>query len=137
LTSAERDAYCGEAASIAIDLGARSDDVPRTWSENTAYMDGMYRSGTIAVSAQAREVSALVVSPRFGWLVAPATWMNRLITVGLLPEDIRHQYAFAWSRKHEKVLEVAAALVRSTRRAMPDAIALWPEARRPGPVGPG
>ena len=132
LTATERDAYCAEAAATAIELGARTDDVPRTWSENAAYMDGMYRSGRIAVSAQARELSALVGSPPLGWLVAPATWMNRIITAGLLREDIRRQYAFTWSRQHEKLLAAAAGLMRSTRRALPDAIALWPEARRPG-----
>src|SRR5687768_12531031 len=136
LTPVERDGYCGEAASIAIDLGARGDDVPRTWSENAAYMERMYRSGTIAVSAQARTLSTLVVSPPFGWLVAPATWMNRLVTLGLLPGDIRHQYAFTWSRRHAKALGVAARLIRSTRRVMPDAIALWPEARRPADIIP-
>ena len=41
------------------------------------------------VSDQARELSALVVSPPFGRFVAPAAWVNRLITVGLLPDDLR------------------------------------------------
>ena len=36
LTIAERDAYCAEAAPIAIALLARSREVPRTWAETRA-----------------------------------------------------------------------------------------------------
>ena len=131
LTSDERDAYCAEAAAIAIDLGARAHEVPRTQADNAAYMARMYRSGAIVASAQARELCTLVVSPPFGRLVAPAAWANRLITVGLLPDDLRRQFGLAWSEKQTGRLHAVARLLRSVRRLTPDAVALWPEARRP------
>ncbi len=37
-----RDAYCNEAADVAIALGAREVDVPRTWGALGHYMDVMY-----------------------------------------------------------------------------------------------
>jgi uncharacterized protein (DUF2236 family) len=132
LTAAERDAYCVEAAPTAIDLGARPDQVPRTWTDNAAYLDTMCRSGAITVSAQARELAAHVVSPPFGRLVAPGAWTNRLITVGLLPDSIRGQFGFAWSENQSRRLRRVATLIRSARRLTPNAVALWPEARRPG-----
>jgi uncharacterized protein (DUF2236 family) len=131
LTAAERDAYCVEAASTAIDLGARPDQVPRTWMENAAYLDTMCRSGAITVGAQARELAAHVVSPPFGYVVAPGAWTNRLITFGLLPDTIRGQFEFAWSERQSRRLRRVATLIRSARRVTPDAVALWPEARRP------
>ena len=134
LTADERDAYCVEAASIAIDLGARPHQVPRTAADNAAYFDAMCRSGVIAVGAPARELAALVVSPPFGRLVAPGGWTNRLITVGLLPDSIRRQFGFGWSEKQSRQFRRVTALIRSARGVTPSAIARWPDARRPGPL---
>ncbi len=128
LSNTERDAYCAEGAATAIELGARTDQVPRTWGENAAYVERMSRSGAIAVGAQARELAALVVSPPFGRLAAPAAWTNRLITVGLLPEEIRRQFGFVWSKRSARRMRRVAALVRSVRHVTPKALALWPEA---------
>lgn len=137
LTSEERDAYCVEAVSIALDLGARAHEIPRTHGDNAAYMARMYESGAIVMSDEARELSALVVSPPFGRFVAPAAWVNRLVTVGLLPRDLRGQLGLAWSERQARRLQSVARLLRAARRVTPNAVALWPEARRPGPFGPG
>ena len=138
LTGDERDAYCAEGVAVAVELGARSHQVPRTWAENAAYLESMSRSGAIAVGAQARELAALVLSPPFARLGAPAAWTNRLITVGLLPDDMRRQFGFVWSERSAQRMQRVAALLRSVRRVTPNALALWPEARvQPGPKGPG
>jgi uncharacterized protein (DUF2236 family) len=137
LTPEERDTYCAEAAAIAVDLGARREDVPRTWAATADYLARTYASGAIAVSAQARGLAAAVLAPPLAWLVPPAAWANRLLTVGLLPDDIRRQYGFQWSGSRERTLRRAIAVLRGVRRALPGAIALWPEARRPGPLGAG
>lgn len=129
LTAAARDAYCAEAASIAIDLGAREGDVPRTWETLRAYVDGMHACGSIAVSAQARELAAAVLAPPFALVVAPAAWMNRLMTVGLLPDRIRTEYGFTWNARRAQTLARATSLVRLARRLTPSALALWPEAK--------
>ena len=129
LTALDRDAYCAEAAPVAIDLGAREHEVPRTWSALRAYLDRMYASGSIAVSAQARELASAVLAPSFGPLVAPAAWINRVVTVGLLPDRIRTEYGFRWTAADERALARATALVRGVRRVTPPALALWPEAK--------
>ena len=138
LTGDERDAYCAEGVAVAVELGARSHEVPRTWADNAAYVQRMSRSGAITVGEQARELAALVRSPPFGHLAAAAAWTNRLITVGLLPEEIRRQFGFVWSKRRAQRMRRVAALVRSVRRMTPNGLALWPEARvQPGPKGPG
>jgi uncharacterized protein (DUF2236 family) len=138
LTGDGRDAYCAEGVAVAVELGARRHEVPRTWAENAAYLESMSRSGIITVGAQARELAALVLSPPFGRLAAPAAWTNRLITVGLLPEEIRRQFGCVWSEASAQRMRRVAAFVRSARRVTPPAVALWPEARVQGrPRGPG
>jgi uncharacterized protein (DUF2236 family) len=129
VTVLERDAYCAEAAVVAIDLGAREREVPRTWNALRAYLDRMYASGSIAVSAQARALASAVLAPPFAPFVAPAAWINRLVTVGMLPERIRAEYGFRWTAADERACASATALIRGIRRVMPAAIALWPEAK--------
>jgi uncharacterized protein (DUF2236 family) len=130
LTAAERDEYCAEAFPIAVALAARENDVPRTWSDLRAYIDRMYTSEAIVVGTQGRELAQAVLSPSGGWLVAPATWVNRMITVGMLPPQVREQYALTWTPRHERTLTRLASTLRLTRRVLPDAIGLWPAARR-------
>ena len=127
LTSAERDAYCAEAAVVAIELGARPDAVPRTGRAVERYLDTMYASGAIAVSAQARELAAAVLAPPFAPLVAPAAWINRVVTTGLLPPHIRTGYGFGWTARDDRALARITAALRGIRRIAPAALALWPD----------
>lgn len=130
LTASERDEYCAEAFPIAVALAAREDEVPRTWSDLRVYLDRTYASDAIAVGAQGRELAKAVLSPSGGWMVAPATWINRAITVGLLPPQVREQYGMPWTPRQERMLGRLVASLRLTRQWIPDAIALWPAARR-------
>jgi uncharacterized protein (DUF2236 family) len=130
LTAAERDDYCAEACPIAVALAAREDDVPKTWSGLLAYLDRMYASGAIVVGRQGRELAHAVLSPSGGWLVAPATWVNRAVTVGLLPSHVREQYGLTWGSRQEGTVTRLFSALRATRHVLPDAVALWPDARR-------
>jgi len=86
-----------------------------------------YASGSIAVSARALELASAVLAPPFAFVVAPAAWINRLITIGLLPDRIRTGYGFSWNVRHERALARVASLLRIVRRVTPSAVALWPE----------
>jgi uncharacterized protein (DUF2236 family) len=129
LTDADRDAYCEDAATIAIDLGARSDEVPRTWSDVKRYANNAYASGAIAVGDPARALAAAVLAPPFAGMIAPIAWTNRLITIGLLPDVVRQQYGFPWSERRERRLQQTFAVFHRVRRLCPPHWALWPEAR--------
>lgn len=129
MTSGERDAYCAEAAPVAIDLGARPADVPRTWAAAEDYLTRMYASGAIAVGRDAMDLRTSVLTP-LGAIAAPAGWMNRLLTVGLLPSPIRAQYGLTWSERDARSFRRLATVLRAGRRLAPAGLALWPEARR-------
>jgi uncharacterized protein (DUF2236 family) len=130
LTAAERDEYCAEAAPVAVALAAREDEVPGTWTELRAYLDRMYASEAIVVGTQARELAKAVLAPSSSRLVAPAAWINRMVTVGTLPPHVREQYAMSWTPRQESTLGRIVSALRISRRWLPDAIALWPDARR-------
>jgi len=137
LTIAERDAYCAEAAPIAIALKARSDEVPHTWAEARAYLDRMYGSGTLEVTEQARTLARAVLFPSAAaaWIAAPAIWANRIVTVGLLPPQIRRQYRFDWTITQARTFNALVPVLRTMRRVMPRAVTEWPEARVPASPG--
>jgi uncharacterized protein (DUF2236 family) len=130
LSPAERDAYCEEAFPIAVELAARAQDVPRRWDDLQSFMERVHASKTLAVGKHARELSHAVLSPTGGWAVAPATWVNRIVTTGMLPSDIRQQYGLAWTDRDERRFERILSCVHATRRVLPDAVALWPDARQ-------
>lgn len=130
LTPEERDRYCAEAAEVAIDLGARPEEVPRSWAATGDYLARMYASGAIAVSAQARELAAAVLAPPLAWAAGPLASMNRLVTLGLLPGPIRDQYGLTWDARDEVRLARSMRGLRAVRRVLPRRVAWWPEARR-------
>jgi uncharacterized protein (DUF2236 family) len=130
LSVAEHDAYCANAAPVAVALGAAPNEVPRSRAALGEYMERVYGSGEIVVSAQARELAARVLAPPFGPLGAPAVAINRLLTVGTLPADVRRQYGFDWTAREETLLDLAVPALRLLRRVMPDGAAKWRAARR-------
>jgi uncharacterized protein (DUF2236 family) len=133
LTEAERDAYCADAAAVAIALGAREAEVPRTWAALRAHLARVHASGVIAVGAQARELSNLVLAPWIARVIPPAAWLNRLVSLALLPPHVRDGYQFAWTPRQQRTFDRLVPLVRRLRRQAPNAAALWPEARTPRP----
>jgi uncharacterized protein (DUF2236 family) len=90
----------------------------------------MYASEAIVVGTQARELAKAVLAPSGSRLVAPAAWINRMVTVGMLPPHVREQYAMSWTPRQESTLGRIVSALRISRRWLPDAIALWPDARR-------
>lgn len=130
LDAAARDAYCEQAVSTVLALGAREQDVPRTWSALVTRLDATRRSGAIVVGPDARRVAGLVLSPPMASLVWPVAWGSRLLTVGMLPDDVRAQYGFPWTSRHARQCDRTRQVLRGARRLTPRAIAWWAAARQ-------
>jgi len=128
LSEAERDAYCMEAVPVVRGLGV-VDGEPRSSADLSRYMARMYASGQITVSQQARELGAALLAPPLAWAVAPATRVNRLFTVGLLPASIREQYGFPWTAADGRALDRWTRFLHRARPCLPAPVALWREAR--------
>jgi uncharacterized protein (DUF2236 family) len=130
LSTPERDDYCGEAAGVAVDLGARPGDVPRTWQTLTGYLRATYDSGHIAVGPDAREVARAVLAPPLSWSIWPLARLNRTVTLGLLPAGIREQYGHTWTSRDEVRFAERVDRLAAWRVRAPAALALWADARR-------
>jgi uncharacterized protein (DUF2236 family) len=126
LSPDERDEYCREAAWVPRALGAPA-GAPLTWRELQDYMSEMHGSGALVVSAQARRLARMVLAPPLAALVWPAAYLNRLVTIGLLPAGIRTQYGFDWSARNERMMNRAFRLLHTARRVTPRTVACWPE----------
>jgi uncharacterized protein (DUF2236 family) len=129
LSDAERNAYCEQAAAVAVALGARAQEVPRSWPEAQAYTQRILASGTIAVGPHARELAREVTVPSALRMVPPLGWSHRLITIGLLPPALRTAYGYHWDDVQQRRFDALVHVVRRARRCMPRPVALWPEAR--------
>jgi uncharacterized protein (DUF2236 family) len=130
LTDAERDAYCEEASPVAISLGAREGEVPRTWADLGAYLARELSSGRLIVGHDARAIVEAVLFPPLALVSGPAAWVNRVVTLGLLPTSIRDQYGYGWSERRDRQLARTLGMLRGVRRVTPRALAWWPAARR-------
>ena len=107
-------------------------DIPRTWEALGGYIWATMDSGVIAVGVEAQQLAEAVLAPPVGRVVWPATRVNRLVTIGLLPAAIQEQYGFTWSARDERRLARVLRVVKRVRRSVPARLALWPEARRHG-----
>jgi len=129
LSDSERDQYCAEGASVAIELGANDRLVPREWASLQAYLEGMYATRTITVCTEARELAAAVLSPFSRPLATPVSAMTTLLTTGLLPAHIRRAYDLPWTSRRDRAFTAAMEMLRVTRAVLPRRVAWWPQAR--------
>lgn len=130
LDAADRDAYCLEAATVALELGARPDEIPRNWAALQQYLATEYASGRIAVGRDARLIADAVLRGRLTWLAGPVGWANRLITLNWLPADVRTQYGFTSTPRDVRHATQILAALRRLRANAPEMLALWSHARR-------
>jgi uncharacterized protein (DUF2236 family) len=70
-----------------------------------------------------------LLAPPVG-LAAPVFSISRLMTVGLLPDDLRRGYGFEWNERRARRFRRTASLIRGTRRVLPRILREWPKARQ-------
>ena len=132
LSTEQKDEYCLDAVEVATALGVIETTVPRTWAALQTYLETEYASGRIVVGTEARVIVDAVMFPPLSSLSGPLPWINRLVTVGLLPEPIRQQYGYVWTPKRSRQLERTLRVIRTVRRFTPRFVAWWPQARKWG-----
>ncbi len=130
LTAAEKDRYCAEASAIEPLLGIPDGTLPRSAPALHRYLDVRLASGEIVVTETARALARDVIYPPVPRVAAPIAALMRLPAVGLLPIGVREGYGFPWSPRHDTLLRLSAATIRSLLRVAPSAVRHWPAARR-------
>jgi len=130
LDAGARDAYTAETRGLALELGARDRDVPATWEALEACVAATRQSGVIAVGPDARSLAEAVLRPPLSSVIWPITRINRAVSIGMLPEDVRAQYGFQWTSRHDRRLARTCRFLAAGRRRTPRAVAWWAAARR-------
>jgi uncharacterized protein (DUF2236 family) len=138
LTAEERERYCAEALVMEALLDIPAGMLPANPTALEAYMRDTLRSRRIAVTPGSRALAHAAMFPPHWRLFWPAFRPVQLITIGLLPADIREAYGFAWSERDARALARWARALRLIRRLVPAFVREWPAARRrstPASVG--
>jgi len=81
------------------------------------YMQAMYESDILTVSAAARHVAAQIFSPTPVWLRIPRTYMA--LTAGMLPERLRRDFGLDYGNAERRKSERAIALIRRVYPVLP------------------
>jgi len=88
--------------------------IPRSLADFREYFAAQISGETIAVTAPAREVAAVILEARLPTPLRVFVPAHRLSTAGLLPSRLREQYGLRWSTFHELALQLAARSMRIT-----------------------
>jgi len=136
LAPEESERYWSEYRQVGELLGLPSDSMPATCEGLREYIDGRLGDGGLWISDERREQAVqMILEPPFTGLLRtamiPLTETLRLISVGLLPPQIRDLYGFSWDPGREALLRSALLQLRVGSRFWPDAIRLHPAARLP------
>ncbi len=81
------------------------------------------------VSPQGRYVGRFLLEPKGWWLPPPAALLLRLMTVWLLPAQLRAGFGYSWGPRRELLLRGLAATSRALVPRLPGPVRDLPIAR--------
>ncbi len=137
LTPEQRDRYCAESAVMEPLLDIPSGLLPRSAAAVDAHMRDVLAGGRLTVTDGSRAMGRAVLFPPRWRCFWPAFRPVQLLSIGLLPEPIRHAYGFAWTRSDARALARWTMALRMLHRVMPAVVTTWPSSRRRGGAAPG
>ncbi len=134
LAAADRERYWSEYRQVGELLGLPPDSMPATVADLDDYVAGRLEDGSLWISDERRDqAERMILEPPYTGLLRaaflPVTETVRLISVGLLPPQIRDLFGFSWDPGREALLRSTLLQLRLGSRFWPDAIRLHPAAR--------
>jgi len=132
LTLDEKNRYYEESKLFAYLFGIPDSVLPPNWSEFLEYNRKMWASDVLAVGKPAAELYHFIFQPPRRELKPVMEWY-RLMTAGLLPERIRHQYGMAYGAAEEAAYKASIAAIGAVYRNLPGRVRYLPayiDARR-------
>ena len=130
LSPQDREQYYAEASVMEQLLDIPGGLLPRTSGQLDAYVREMLAGGGLVVTDTSRAMARAVLFPPNWQLLWPMFRPVQLITIGLLPPQIREQYGFAWDHKHARAFTRWVAAIRYLHDFAPRFAREWPIARR-------
>jgi uncharacterized protein (DUF2236 family) len=131
LSEAEEESYYRDMKRVAEVFGLALADQPDTLADFRDYKRGMLASEVICVTAEARALAPVVLSPPLPAVARPAWQAVNLATAGFLPRRLREGYGLWWTPAHRALLaSSAAAMRRGVMPVLPDPLRADPGVRR-------
>ncbi len=134
LDAEDRERYWSEYRQVGELLGLPPDSMPATVGDLDDYVAGRLEDGSLWISGERRDqAERMILEPPYTGLLRaaflPVTETVRLISVGMLPPQIRELFGFGWDPGREALLRSALLQLRLGSRFWPDPIRLHPAAR--------
>jgi uncharacterized protein (DUF2236 family) len=134
LDRADRERYWVEYRRVGELLGLPDDSMPATYADLRDYVDGRLTDGSLWISDERRAAAKqMVLAPPFTGLrraaIAPVHETIKLISIGMLPAEIRRLLGFSWDPAREALLRSALLQLRFGSRFWPDPVRRHPAAR--------
>lgn len=129
LPAVEKAAYYEETKRFAALFGIPDDAIPPTWEDFRAYVCRMVDGPAVAVGTPAREMATFLLRPP-GSLAGPLWEWQTIVTAGLLPERLRHEYRLPFGRLEQGVFAASVATIRRTWWGLPSRLRFLPAYRR-------
>ena len=109
----ERDELWADYRVVGRQFGLADDEMPEDADAFASYMRGMYESGDLHVTPQARDLAIdVVLRPPVPAQYRPLLELVNQTTIGLLPADLRRQYGFSWDPVRAAALHGGAGYVK-------------------------
>ncbi len=127
--------YWAEYRRVGELLGLPDGSMPRTRADLRDYVDGRLTDGSLWISPERREAAKEMVlspppfKPLLRVAITPVHETIKLISIGMLPAEIRRLLGFSWDPARETLLRSALLQLRLGSRFWPDAVRLHPAAR--------
>lgn len=117
LTPGDRERYYGESLRFAGLFGIPRASLPQDWTAFAGYIDAMFRSDVLTVSASARAVAGEIFRGAGAGLRIPSWYLA--LTARMLPPGMRDAFGLAYGRKEQRAAERALAWLRRSYRFLP------------------
>jgi uncharacterized protein (DUF2236 family) len=131
----DRERYWAEYRRVGELLGLPPDSMPATYADLRDYVDGRLTDGSLWINDERRDAAKAIVlapppfKPLLRVAVAPLHETIKLISVGMLPPEIRALLGLSWDPARETLLRSTLLQLRLGSRFWPDAVRLHPAAR--------
>jgi uncharacterized protein (DUF2236 family) len=114
----EKEQYYAEGKRFAACFGIPPEALPADWPAFLAYNERMWSSLELEVDSVSLEIARYVLQPPLPALAPVMEWF-KIMTAGLLPRRIRHQYQLPFGRFERAIYDTSIRAIRLGYPLMP------------------
>lgn len=129
LSAEEAQSYYQASKTIARLFQIPDSMVPSQLDDFQDYMRRMIESGVLQVGATGRALARSILYPPVPLMPSWVFDTLNLVTIGLLPPELREEYGLKWSWANQLLLDASSLAIRAMMPLLPDLFRAVPAAR--------